>query len=232
MKKDTAEELLRLSEEEYDAYASEFSTTRKFFWREFGFLKNYVQDGDTVLDIGCGNGRLVTVFEDVDLHYTGVDFSKELIAIAQENKGAQGTFIHANALALPFEDNSFNTVFSFAVLHHIPSQENRAQFVAEAHRVLKPGGVCILTVWNTLQWKFAKTHLVHVLKKVFGMSTLDFGDIIIPFGKAKRKRYIHSLTQRGVRKLFQENNFTDISVEEIKRASGYANFVLTAKKKS
>jgi ubiquinone/menaquinone biosynthesis C-methylase UbiE len=231
VKKDTAEALLRLSEEEYDAYASEFSNTRKFFWRELEFLKDFVHTGDKVLDIGCGNGRLVDVFENIDMTYTGIDSSKELIAIAQKHRSTQGTYIHASALSLPFPDNSFDTVFSIAVLHHIPSKEHRAQFVAEAHRVLKPGGMCILTMWNTLQWKFAKAHVIHALKKVCGISKLDFGDIILTFGKEKRKRFVHTLSQKGLQALFENNNFIDISVREVKRQSGYANFVVVAKKK-
>ena len=230
MKKDTAKELLRLSKDEYDVYASEFSNTRKFFWRELEFLKDYVKNGDTVLDIGCGNGRLVDALDNADIKYTGVDFSRELIAIAQDERGDKGTFIHANALSLPFKDNSFDTVFSIAVLHHIPSKVNRLQFISEAHRVLQTGGTCVLTVWNTFQWRFVKTHIIYCFKKFFGGSGLDFGDIIIPFGKEKRKRYIHTITKRGIQKLFEENSFTDISIQEVKRKSGYANFVVVAKK--
>ena len=231
MKKDTADELLKLSREEYDTYASEFSCTRKFFWRELEFLKESVKKGDKVLDVGCGNGRLFDVFEDVGIDYTGVDSSRELIAIAKESrKSSRATFVHADALSLPFEDNSFDTVFSIAVLHHIPSLENRMQFASELQRVLKPGGTCILTVWNTLQWKFAKAHMVHLIKKITGQSNLDFGDIILTFGKDKRKRFVHSITQKATKKLFSKNGFTDVSVKEVKRKSGYANLVVVAKK--
>jgi ubiquinone/menaquinone biosynthesis C-methylase UbiE len=231
VKNETAEKLLKLSKEEYDKYATEFSDTRKFFWRELEFLKEHVKGGDTLLDIGCGNGRLLDMFDDINIQYTGIDFSKELIAIAKENRGDKGKFMYANALSLPFEDNSFDVVFSIAVLHHIPSRKNRVRFVSEIYRVLKPKGVCVVTSWNTLQWKFAKQHAKHFFKKIFTFSKLDFGDIIIPFGKKKRKRYVHSLTKQGIKKLFKENNFKNISIKEIKRKSGYSNFVITGKKK-
>ena len=230
MKKDTAKALLRLSEEEYNVYASEFSTTRPFFWKELEFIKEYVEQGASVLDVGCGNGRLLDVFENTEIEYTGIDFSKELISIAQNERGTKGTFLHGSALALPFDDNSFDTVFSIAVLHHIPSKEYRQRFVSEAYRVLKPGGICVLTVWNTLQWKFAKTHFIHAMKKLCGLSDLDIGDMIIPFGKEKKQRYIHSLTKREIQNVFRNNKFSDISVDEIKRKSGYANYIVVAKK--
>lgn len=232
MKKDTAEALLTLSQGEYDEYAKEFSNTRQQFWKELEFLKEYAYDGARVLDVGCGNGRLVDVFENVNLQYTGIDFSKELIAIAQTERAVKGTFIHADALALPFEDDTFDAVFSIAVLHHIPSKERRMQFVSEIHRVLKPDGKCILTVWNTLQWKFLSTHVTHAVKKLCGLSQLDFGDMILPFGKEKRQRYVHSLSKRSLQKILSKNNFTNISAQEIKRKSGYANYVAVAQKMS
>lgn len=228
MKKDTAQTLLTLSREEYDEYAKEFSHSRKNFWKELEFLKTYTHAGERVLDIGCGNGRLIDVLPSSGIHYTGIDFSKELITIAQEARGEKGTFIHADALSLPFENNSFDTVFSIAVLHHIPSHAHRMRFVAEAYRVLKPNGTCVLTVWNTLQWKFMKTHVVQTLKKLCGYSPMDFGDMILPFGKNKRQRYVHSFTTRGLKKMFERNNFSTISIREVKRQSGYANFVVTA----
>jgi len=151
--------------------------------------------------------------------------------LQKKNRESKGVFIHADALSLPLEDNSFDKVFSVAVLHHVPSKENRMQFISEAYRVLKPGGVCVLTSWNTLQWEFAKTHMNHFFKKIFGLSKLDFGDMILTFGKEKRKRYIHSNSKRGLRKLFEKSNFSNITVQEVKRKSGYANFVVVAKKK-
>ncbi|MGM0629427.1 MAG: class I SAM-dependent methyltransferase [Patescibacteria group bacterium] len=230
MKKETAQAILKLSQEEYDEYASEFSNSRQFFWDELKFLKEYANKGDRVLDIGCGNGRLSDMFIDNDINYTGVDFSKSLIDIAKEERGENGRFIQADALKLPLKDNSFNTIFSIAVLHHIPSKGNRVRFVSEAYRVLNPGGVCVLTVWNTLNCKFTKIHVLNSLKKILFLSKLDFGDIIIPFGKNKRKRYIHSFTKKGLKKLFEKNGFSNISIQKIKRKSGHSNLVVIAQK--
>lgn len=219
-----------MSEKEYDEYASEFSNSRQFFWDELKFLKEYVNSGNSVLDIGCGNGRLSDLFKNEDIDYTGVDFSKQLITIAKKERGKNGTFVQATALDLPFKDSSFDKVFSIAVLHHIPSKEKRDRFISEAHRVLKPNGICVLTVWNTFQSRFIKTHVEHSLKKVLGRSNLDFGDMIIPFGKQKRQRYIHSFTKTGLRRLFEKSGFSNISVQKVKRKSGQSNLVIIAQK--
>jgi len=230
VKKETAEKLLTLSREEYDMYASEFSGTRKFFWRELEFLKDYIALNDKVLDVGCGNGRLLDLFEGTSIEYTGVDSSKELIAIAKRERGASATFVHADALSLPFKGNSFDAVFSIAMLHHIPSKENRVKCITEVYRVLKPGGVCVFTIWNTLQWRFAKAHFNFFIKKLLGVSDLDFGDMIIPFGKKKRKRFVHTPTKRELQKLFEKCGFSDIVIQEVKRNSGFSNYVITTKK--
>ncbi len=233
MEKETAQAILEMSQKEYDEFASEFSTSRQFFWDELRFLKVHVRKGNRVLDIGCGNGRLSDMFENEEIEYTGVDFSENLIEIAKKERGQKGKFLQANALDLPFGNDCFDVVFSIAVLHHIPSKENRALFVSEANRVLRPGGVCVLTVWNTLNLKFIKAHTTHFLKKILGNSDLDFGDIVIPFGKRKRKRYIHSFTKRSLKSLFKENNLSNISVQNVKRISGHANLVaVTQKSKS
>jgi SAM-dependent methyltransferase len=230
MKRETAEKLLAFSEKEYDTYAREFSDTRPFFWRELEFLEKYARTGKNILDIGCGNGRLLDVFKSKSIHYTGVDSSKDLILLAQKYRGEKGIFIHANALSLPFQENTFDIAFSVAVLHHIPSKEFREQFVREAYRVLRPEGILILTVWNILQWHFFRVHLVHSLKKMIGMSDMDFGDTILSFGQLKRERYVHAFTKRELRKLLQRQGFTISSTEEIKRRSGYSNLVVVAKK--
>ena len=231
MKKETAQKLLKFSEKEYDTYAREFSDTRPFFWRELEFLKKYARMEHTILDIGCGNGRLLNLFENKNITYTGIDSSKELIEIAKKYRGDKGTFMHANALSLPFQDMTFDTVFSIAVLHHVPSKQFRKRFVSEAHRVLKPDGTLVLTVWNIWQWTFLKDHFIHFLKKVLGSSDLDLWDVIILFGQKKRRRYVHAFTKRSIRKLLEKNNFSISSIKEVKRRSGYANLVVVAKKK-
>ena len=231
MKENTAQKLLKFSEEEHNTYAREFSDCRPFFWRELEHLNKFIKNGDNVLDIGCGNGRLLNLFENKDIDYTGIDSSKELIEIAKKSYASERNFIHGNALSLPFPDKTFDTIFSIAVLHHIPSQKFRTCFVTEANRVLKPKGILVLTVWNIWQWRFLKTHFLHIIKKIIGRSDLDFSDTVISFGQKKRERYVHAFSKQSLRRLLEKNGFTVSSIKEAKRKSGYANFVVIAQKK-
>jgi SAM-dependent methyltransferase len=53
--------------------------------------------------------------------------------------------VEGDATAMPFEDGAFRTVFSFTMLHHVPSVQLQNQAIAEALRVLAPGGVFVGT---------------------------------------------------------------------------------------
>ncbi|GAH26634.1 unnamed protein product, partial [marine sediment metagenome] len=59
MKKDYAEYLLKKTKEDYNLIAEDFSRTRWNIWAEFSIFRDYVKGGDEILDIGCGNGRLL-----------------------------------------------------------------------------------------------------------------------------------------------------------------------------
>jgi ubiquinone/menaquinone biosynthesis C-methylase UbiE len=147
MREKVAQEILSKNRESYDNMAGEFSASRSKFWEELEFLAEHTAPGMRVLDIGCGNGRFYPLLEKRDIQYTGLDSSPRLLHEAQ-NAFPTTSFIEGDATALPFPDRSFDIAFSFAVLHHIPSDALRKKFITEAARVLEPGSTFVLTVWN------------------------------------------------------------------------------------
>jgi ubiquinone/menaquinone biosynthesis C-methylase UbiE len=83
-----------------------------------------------------------------------VDLSGGHLQIAQENfrlRGLTGRFVHHDAESLPFDDDTFDLVYSNGVIHHTP---NTGRTVAEMLRVRKPGGRAIVMVYaeNSLQY--------------------------------------------------------------------------------
>jgi len=48
-----------MSRQGYEKISHDFSQTRKVFWEELSFLKDYINNGDSILDLGCGNGRFL-----------------------------------------------------------------------------------------------------------------------------------------------------------------------------
>lgn len=214
MDKAYAQYLLEKTRKDYDLIAEEFSKTREYAPEDrMALLFKYIKSGDRVLDLGCGNGRFYEALRDKKINYLGADYSKKMIEIAKR-RYPEADFRVIDALDLSFPENYFDVIFSFAVVHHIPSEELRLKFLTEAKKVLKPGGCLILTVWNLNPIKMLSigergrvgSFLRHQLLKLIGISRLDFGDFYISW-KNIVPRYIHCFTARGFKKLALESGF-------------------------
>jgi ubiquinone/menaquinone biosynthesis C-methylase UbiE len=109
--------------------------------------------GDRVLDLGCGEGRhVISAYLAANVQSVGVDLclddlrttrAKYLDFAEPGNPDKSFALSSANALALPFADDSFDKVICSEVLEHIP--DYRAA-LAEIERVLKPGGLFCASV--------------------------------------------------------------------------------------
>lgn len=220
MDREYAKYLLEKTRQDYNTIAGHFSKTRKYPWGELVFLAQYSFSGEKVLDLGCGNGRLLEIFRDKNMDYIGVDNSEKLIELAKKRYPKE-RFLRADALNLPFPANYFDKIYSIAVLHHIPSKEFRLQFLKEARRVLKPEGLLIITVWNLWQWYNWKLLLKFTILKILGKSTLqqvqgcpelrrraklDFKDVFVSWDKTYQ-RYVHNFSQKELKKLVRETRF-------------------------
>jgi SAM-dependent methyltransferase len=100
----------------------------------------------TVLDVGCGYGHFVGLFQDLgadpaNLH--GVDLLPERIEAACRRRPAIA-FRTGNAAELPYEDHSFDLVLLFSVMTSILDPAVRAAVASETRRVLRPGGAILL----------------------------------------------------------------------------------------
>jgi len=230
MKEKLAQKIMNDSAEGYDKIAKDFSSSRFIFWQELEFVKDFVKEGDRVLDLGCGNARFFEILKNRNIKYTGVDSSEKILRIAKEKYNNQAEFIQANALNMPFENSLFDIIFSFGVLHHIPSKKLQKKFLQEAQRVLKNDGLLVLTVWNLWQKKYIKLLAKYTLLKLIGKSKLDFRDIFMNFAKEKNIRYFHAFTKKELENLAKQENFKIKKSTIIKRKNGQSNFLIVAKK--
>jgi len=112
--------------------------------------------GQTLLDVGCGEGRFCRLAQGLGLTTTGLDPTRALIERARVCD-PDGLYVEAGAEAMPFADDQFDVVVSYLSLIDIP--DYRAA-IAEMARVLRPGGVLLvanLTPMNTagagLRWQ-------------------------------------------------------------------------------
>jgi len=229
MRREVAHTLINETRDTYNKEALMFSRSRRDFWEELKYLAEHAREHDTVLDIGCGNGRFYPLLEPRAVAYTGIDLSKELISLARIHHPT-ATFVEGNALELPFEDSAFHIAYSFAVIHHIPSKKLREKFFAEAYRVLKPGGTLIITTWYLWDLTNMKKLFLPTLKKLLGMSQYEFGDAVIGLGQKRSPRYIHAYTMRELSKDIVHAGFSIVGSEIATRPSGFKNIVVIARK--
>jgi SAM-dependent methyltransferase len=111
--------------------------------------------GKRVLDVGSGNGYVLSRYAKqgarvcgVDLTATGIDLCRRRFRLLD----LPGQFLVGNAERLPFADASFDCVCSMGVLHHTP---DTAKAVGEVFRVLRPGGRLIVMFYhrNSIQYR-------------------------------------------------------------------------------
>ena len=99
---------------------------------------------EAALEIGCGPGRLMRPMSRHFAEIHGVDVSDEMIRLARERlRDVPNAFAHhgSGADLAMFPDEKFDFVYSYAVFQHIPSRDMVFDYLREARRVLKTGGI-------------------------------------------------------------------------------------------
>ncbi len=98
--------------------------------------------GKSVLDIGCGSGKYMALLAPSAARYVGLDISQEQIALAAGKSQGMGNveLICCSAEKIPLPDHSIDIVISTWGVSTILEPERRSRVLAEARRVLAPGG--------------------------------------------------------------------------------------------
>ena len=93
--------------------------------------------GKRILDAGCGNGRHAYYAAHYGAEVWAIDISDAVEVAAKNNRGTGVRVIQADLNYLPFQEGSFDLIYSMGVLHHLPDPEAAFHYLL---RFVKPGG--------------------------------------------------------------------------------------------
>jgi len=204
--------------EDYNAIASEFSDTRRFPWKEFDAFLPYYRSDFSVLDLGCGNGRLLTFLEKYGYSdYLGVDQAGALLDLARQ-AWPKADFLEADMAELNLKQR-FDALFAIASFHHLPP-EDRLATLKMWRTFLKPGGVLFMTNWNLYQRRFWPLWWRAFLSRV---SPWASGLPIL--WKGQQERTYFPLTGRELKKLLRQAGFTVLEQSSCLRGANLITIV-------
>jgi SAM-dependent methyltransferase len=142
----------------YDDFSGWYETERHHGYHallddlQLEIIRPLAADRD-VLEVGCGTGLLLQGLGDSARSAIGVDLSTGMLRAAR-NRGF--TVLEGSADALPVADESFDLVYSFKVLAHVP---HARRALAEMLRAVRPGGHLVVDFYNALSLRCAAKHL-------------------------------------------------------------------------
>ena len=150
------------------------------------FILKWRLDDKKCLEIGSGKG----LFQHLVADYTGLDVAENLRQFYSK------PYIVVDGSLLPFPENYFDAIFTYATHEHIPEIETALE---EIVRVLKPGGVCLFApAWHTRPW-FAEGLAVRPLGDL--SSSQKLRKLLIPLRDAAAVRWPYVILRRCFRLL-------------------------------
>ncbi|OGC81937.1 MAG: hypothetical protein A2V81_03620 [Candidatus Abawacabacteria bacterium RBG_16_42_10] len=185
----------------YNTIADHFSKTRSDLWPELQEFLPYISDKDHVIDIGCGNGRLLKLLTAKSCTYLGIDQSEELLKEATRLWPTYA-FELADMSIYHYGRDRFHDAFFIASFHHLASHDEQLKVLKRIHAALKSEGHLFITVWNLWQRKYQK----YIQKKPYHHSYIPWqkgGEIYKRFYYAFQKKELVALCKEAGFKILE-----------------------------
>jgi SAM-dependent methyltransferase len=130
-------------------------------------ILKYLQDGQTVLDIGCGNGYKDAEYcRQRDITLKGVDYSEDMIAVAKQYESPRLKFEHGDILKLN-EANKYDVVITDRCLINLDNTEAQIKAIDNVYNMLKPSGIYLM-----LECTKSGLHNINKVREQFGLGAI------------------------------------------------------------
>lgn len=208
-------------QDSYEQIAVNFDRVRAKPWKEcVDFIQSF-DPSSLVLDVGCGTGRHSFASALKGHETIGVDFSKNMLKVANEKKSVSTSsnilhFVLADAAHMPFRNSLFDYILYIATLHNLPSHLLRMKSLREINRVLKAEGKCLISVWKRLQFRFLLKVVTTHLKKIFSLNG-DF-EVLVPWkvNSSSVSRYFYLYSARQLLDDIKKAGMRTLNISKIK----------------
>jgi ubiquinone/menaquinone biosynthesis C-methylase UbiE len=164
--------------------------------------------GMAVLDVGCGTGVHLELFQRFQCHLHGIDSSPSMLDIARNRLGEEADLRLGDASQMPYEDQSFDLITSMLVLHEMKHQ-TRIAVISEMKRVLKNSGHLLLIDFHPGP--------IRPLKGWVTKTIIFFSELAA--GGEHFKNYRHFMAIKGLPTIIDE---TSLGIEKEKVVGGGA----------
>ncbi|MDD2487588.1 MAG: class I SAM-dependent methyltransferase [Candidatus Gracilibacteria bacterium] len=194
--------------ETYNSFSETFSNSRKNMkWPEMeyfmDFIKTIPEIADNngkiqILDIGCGNGRLLNYLipAGLDKSYFGIDSSDGMISEAiREFPDHKFELLDMTDLS-GFDGEKFDMIFLIASFHHLKTLTERQEVLSHINGILRSGGFVFMTNWNL----FSEENSIRYKEITEGSGNFD-----IKIGEYMR--YYHGFNLDELKGLFDRSHF-------------------------
>lgn len=227
MKDEVRSQLIKLNDDFYETFAGAFAATRRRIQPGVRRALDTIPKKGKWVDLGCGSGQLALewVKQKRKGSYLGLDFSAGLLSEAEETlrvaaipRGLKVNVAQADLTRTDWADGlkreSFDGALAFAVLHHIPGEEQRVELMQQVRDLLKPGGMFIHSEW---QFQYSEKLMARRMPWEFiGLTNEDVepGDTLMDWryalpGQVEQVgyRYVHLFTRGELAELADRAGF-------------------------
>lgn len=180
----------------YDKVASKYNELYNniYYINELNTFINLLNNNDSVLDVGCGNGLVSDYLEQKGMKVTAIDTSQNMLDICKK-RNDNIDYYEMDVRNLNFDDSTFNAIFCYAVLIHIDKLET-FNVLEKFYKLLEQNGILFINVmeekepnenitvvesldnqYKTWFQYYNKEELTNILKEI-GFSIIETSDRI------------------------------------------------------